>query len=139
LVSTGALGFWWITYCSSEAHDTGWIADLGITAMPLGNVLHELFPLLKTSWLDRLFQLPKEMTSLMRFGASANIGIRPIDEVTFDLVDDTPFISVCEQKRYLDYILIFYIRPLWSGWIDRDIDVKALPVGLPIFQQLKLE
>ena len=107
--------------------------------MPLGNVLHELLPLFKISWLDRLFQLPIKVAPLKRLGASANIGIRLMDKVAFDLADDTPLISIRKQKRYLDYILIFNIRPLWSGWIDRDIDVKALPVGLPIFQQLKLE
>ena len=78
--------------------------------MSLRNVLHELLPLFKISWLDGLFQSPIKVASLMRFGASANIGIRLMDEVIFDLADDTPLISIRKQKRYLDYILIFNIR-----------------------------
>ena len=98
--------------------------------MSLGNVLHELFPLLKISWLDWLFEFPIKVASLKRLGSSADKNARPVDEVIFDLADDTPLISIRKQKRYLDYILIFNIRPLWSGWIDRDVIVEALPVSL---------
>lgn len=79
--------------------------------MPFSDLLHEAFPTIKISWLDRLFQLPIKVAPLKRLSASANMGIRLMDKVIFDLVDDTPFISVCKQKRYLEYILIFYIRP----------------------------
>ena len=58
--------------------------------MPLGNVLHELLPLFKISWLDRLFQLPIKVAPLKRLGTSADKNARPVDEVIFDLADDTP-------------------------------------------------
>ena len=98
--------------------------------MSLRNVLHELFPLFKISWLDGLFQLPIKVAPLKRHSASADINVRPMDEVIFDLSYRTPFIGIGKQKRYLEYILIFYIWPRRYCWIDRDIDIKAQPVSL---------
>ena len=98
--------------------------------MPLGNVLHELFPLFKISWLDGLFQLPIKVAPLKRHSASADINVRPMDEVIFDLADDTPEIGICINKRYRAYILIFNMLPRRHCRVDRDIDVKALPVSL---------
>ena len=111
MVSTGALGFRGITNGSPKAHNAGGIADLGITAMPLGNVLHELLPLFKISWLDWLFQLPIKVAPLKRLGASADIGVRPMDKVIFDLGYSTPFISIRKQKRYLDISSSFTCGP----------------------------
>ena len=51
--------------------------------MPLGNVLHELFPLLKISWLNWLFQLPIKVAPLKRLSASADMSVRPMDESRF--------------------------------------------------------
>ena len=79
--------------------------------MSLGNVLHKPSPLLEIGGLNRLTQSPEEMASLMRFGTRADIGIRLMDKVAFDLADDTPFISIGKQERYLNYIVIFYVRP----------------------------
>ena len=98
--------------------------------MPLGNVLHELFPLFKISWLDWLFQLPIKVAPLKRHSASADINVRPMDEVAFDFTDDTPEIGICINKRYRAYILIFNMLPRRHCRVDRDIDVKALPVSL---------
>jgi len=41
--------------------------------MPLGNVLHELLPLFKISWLNWLFEFPIKVAPLKRLGASADI------------------------------------------------------------------
>ena len=98
--------------------------------MPLGNVLHELLPLLKISWLNWLFELPIKVAPLKRLGASADISVRPMDKVIFDLGYSTPFISIRKQKRYLDISSSLTCGPDGCAWIDRDIDVKALPVSL---------
>ena len=66
--------------------------------MPLGNVLHELLPLFKISWLNCLFQLPIKVAPLKRLGTSADKNARPVDEVIFDLADDTPLISIRKKK-----------------------------------------
>ena len=74
--------------------------------MSLGNVLHKLFPTIKIIWLNWLFQLPVKVAPLKRLGTSADKNARPVDEVIFDLADDTPLISIRKQKRYLDYIVL---------------------------------
>ena len=98
--------------------------------MSLRNVLHELLPLFKISWLDGLFQSPIKVASFKRLDTSKNIGIRLMDKVAFDLADGTPDIGICINKRYRAYILIFNMWPRRHCWIDRDLDVKALPISL---------
>ena len=60
------------------------------------------------------------MAPFIGLGASLNKRIRLVDEVFADLVNNTLLISIRKQKRYLNYIIIFY---MWSGPHVKDDDI----------------